>query len=116
MSIAANQTSDFTLLQLDGVIDIGCAAELKTLLQGALDSGRGIRLSLGPIGDLDVTALQLLWAAQREARRAGLQFQISNDWRRASRSSLLGVRFDDCLMEPDSGSNSVIQVLQVEGR
>ena len=61
-------------LRLDGPIDIGCAAELKTLLTEAVASGRGLKVWLAGITELDVTGVQLLWAAQRATRKSGVEF------------------------------------------
>jgi anti-anti-sigma regulatory factor len=58
-------------IRLEGAIDIGCAAELKTLLVQALHSGPRVRLAIDGATHLDVTAIQLLWAAEREASRSG---------------------------------------------
>jgi len=65
------------LLALEGTIDIGCAAELKAVLLRALGSGGEIRVMLGEVAYMDVTAAQLLWAAELQARRSGVVFQIS---------------------------------------
>jgi anti-anti-sigma regulatory factor len=50
-----------------GVLDISRAAALKEQLLKALASGSGISFSLEEVTELDITALQLLWAAQRAA-------------------------------------------------
>jgi anti-anti-sigma regulatory factor len=61
---------------LEGVIDIATAAELKTALMDALKTGKAVRVALGRAADLDVTAVQLLWAAEREARASGVGFAL----------------------------------------
>ena len=61
-----------SLIGLEGAIDIASAAELKKLLLEGLNSGREVRVSLAGATDLDVTAVQLLWAAEREASRSGV--------------------------------------------
>jgi anti-anti-sigma regulatory factor len=43
----------------------------------ALGSGGEIRVMLGEVAYMDVTAAQLLWAAELQARRSGVVFQIS---------------------------------------
>ena len=62
---------------LDGVVDISSAAELKTLLLQALHSGKEVRASLDGATDLDVTAVELLWAAEREASKTGVRFSFA---------------------------------------
>ncbi len=61
---------------LEGEISIGLATELKAALLQALASGAEVRLNLERATELDVTALQLLWAAECEARRSGKAFTL----------------------------------------
>ena len=64
-------------MRLEGAIDITCATELKKLLLEALASGKDVQMDLERVTDLDVTALQLFWAAGREAERAGTALAVS---------------------------------------
>jgi len=73
----AGQSETLNLLRLEGVVGIGCAAEFKGLLEQALGSGCAVRVSLEGATDLDVTAVQLLWAAERKAKGGGAGFSIS---------------------------------------
>ncbi len=66
-----------SLLRLEGAVEIGCAAEFKGLLAQALASGKEVRVSLADATDLDVTAVQLLWAAEREAIKAGVAYSLA---------------------------------------
>jgi anti-anti-sigma factor len=77
MGISIKESDVGNLLALEGTIDIGCAAELKAVLLRALGSGGEIRVMLGEVAYMDVTAAQLLWAAELQARRSGVVFQIS---------------------------------------
>lgn len=77
MGIALSQTDDSSLIRLEGVIDISAAAELKAALLSAIAAGSAIRVSAAAVSELDVTAFQLLWAAGREARRAGVKFMLA---------------------------------------
>jgi anti-anti-sigma regulatory factor len=77
VSIALEQNTDSSLIRLDGEIGIALAADLKQLLLEALGSGSAVRVSLEGATGLDVTAVQLLWAAEREARRAGADFALT---------------------------------------
>jgi anti-anti-sigma regulatory factor len=61
---------------VEGEINIASAAELKKLLLEALASGKDLRLDLGGATEVDVTTLQLFWAAEREARRLGVGFTL----------------------------------------
>ncbi len=69
MPVTLEQNENLCLLRLEGEIDITSATELKMLLLQGLASGRELRVDLERATDLDVTAMQLLWAAEREARR-----------------------------------------------
>jgi anti-anti-sigma regulatory factor len=62
---------------LEGEIDITVAAELKKLLLQAMASGTDLRVDLDTATGLDVTALQLLWAAQREAGDSGVEITLA---------------------------------------
>jgi anti-anti-sigma regulatory factor len=64
------------LIHLQGAIDISLAAELKTTLLEALSSRKPLRVALSADADLDVTAIQLLWAAEREAKATDAGFML----------------------------------------
>ena len=71
MPATLEQTATTWTLRLEGEIDINGASELKKLLIQALGSGKDIELDLQKTTALDVTSLQLLWAANREALGSG---------------------------------------------
>jgi len=75
--LTLDQNENFCVLHLEGEIDITSATELKTLLLQGLASGRELRVNLERATDLDVTAMQLLWAAEREARRSGMGITLT---------------------------------------
>lgn len=77
MPVTLEQDETWSLLRLDGAVEIGCAAELKKLLVQALGSGKELRVSLAAAADLDGTAVQLLWAAARQAKAAGVNFSLT---------------------------------------
>lgn len=76
MPVSLEQDGALSLIRLQGAIDIGCAQELKGLLVQGLKTGAGVRVSLAEATDLDVTAVELLWAARREARALGVGFAL----------------------------------------
>lgn len=49
------------------------------MLIEAISSGKDVQLYLAQASDLDVTAIQLLWAARREADKAGASFAVAGD-------------------------------------
>lgn len=74
MPVTLEQKDALACIHLEGAIDVGCAAELKTLLMETLKPGAAVCLGLESATGLDITAVQLLWAAAREAQRVGVEF------------------------------------------
>lgn len=77
MGITLDESKSKVVIGLEGAVDISSAAELKTQLLRALSSGKKVRVALDGATDLDVTAVQLLWAAVREASKAGVAFSFA---------------------------------------
>lgn len=78
MQVTLEQSETLCSLRLEGETSIASAAELKAVLLRGLASGTGLRVDLAGATALDVTALQLLWAAEREARRSGHLFMLAD--------------------------------------
>jgi anti-anti-sigma regulatory factor len=76
LAIVLEQCEGANAIHLEGVIDIALASELKTTLVEALKSSKPLRLALNADTDLDVTAIQLLWAAEREAKASNVDFLL----------------------------------------
>ena len=68
MTVEDNETG--WILRLDGACALAAAAELKALLVEGLASGKSMQVDLEAAGEIDITVLQLLWAAGRAAERA----------------------------------------------
>ena len=64
-------------IRLEGEVTVTRAVEVKKLLLEWLASGRNLRLDLENATEIDITLLQLLVAAAREAERAGLRMITS---------------------------------------
>lgn len=77
MATLGTQTGSINLIELDGELNISSAAELKEKLLQALESGTGISVSLAGVSAVDITAVQLLWAARRQAQMAGIAFTFA---------------------------------------
>jgi ABC-type transporter Mla MlaB component len=58
-------------LRLDGEMDICDALDLKRQLLLAMDSRKPVRIDLAGVAGLDITSMQLLWAAATEAISQG---------------------------------------------
>jgi len=95
MGIVLEQSDNASVLRLTGAIDISCAAELKTVLLQALSSGGDIRIEVDEANELDVTAVQLLWAAEREAARAGVAFALAGQMQEQALSGLRLTGFEE---------------------
>jgi anti-anti-sigma regulatory factor len=65
------------VIRLEGDIDITCSDELKRTLIEAISTRKELWVDLARATDLDVTAIQLLWAATREAERLGVSFGVT---------------------------------------
>jgi len=74
VGVGLEQREDSSTIRLEGAIDIGLAGELRAALLTALTSGGELRIALGGATDLDVTAMQLLWAARRMADASNVRF------------------------------------------
>ena len=77
MGIIHERRDESIDLSLEGAVDISCAVELKAALVDALTSGMPVRIALDRCSVLDVTAYQLLWAAQQEARPLGVDLALA---------------------------------------
>jgi anti-anti-sigma regulatory factor len=76
MPALLDETETVPLLRIEGEADITTALELKALLLKALAAGKGLRVSLEKAIDLDITAMQLLVATERDAAKSGTPFSI----------------------------------------
>ncbi len=77
MAVTLEQVEDRNLIHFTGAVDIAVASELKLLLEQALDSGKEIHLDVDQTESMDVTAVQLLWAAERSAAASGVEFTLT---------------------------------------
>lgn len=71
MSVTLDQQAEISVVGLEGEVDIRAAAELKAILLAALLSRRQLRVDLVGLTTLDITTLQLLWAAEHAAAKGG---------------------------------------------
>ena len=71
MNAALEQHADHCLIRLEGELSLSCATELKRLLLEWFAGGKDLELDLEHAEEIDITIMQLLWAAARDAARAG---------------------------------------------
>jgi anti-anti-sigma regulatory factor len=104
LPVSLEEHETHSLIRIEGAITIALAVELKAALLEGLASGRDLRLELEHAEEIDVTAMQLLWAAEREAAREGRRIvsHISEAAGRAARDAgferLPGELFQECQM------------------
>src|SRR5450756_2611702 len=79
MLIELDQQESLSTIHLDGEVNISSAVELRGLLVQAVSLGKELRVQVGGTGELDVTALQLLWATAQEAKGSGMEFGFMGD-------------------------------------
>jgi anti-anti-sigma regulatory factor len=94
MAITLAESEASSAIGLEETVDVSSAAELKALLATALSAGKEVRISLAGAVYLDVTAIQLLWAAEREARGAGVGFALAGPVPEQISAALLDAGFD----------------------
>lgn len=70
MGLEQTVTGCVAHVEIEGDLTIATAARLKDELCSALATGQDICVSLEHVGTLDITAIQLLWAASHEAQTA----------------------------------------------
>jgi anti-anti-sigma factor len=95
MPVTLEQSEDSSVIRLEGSIDIASAAELKKLFIQAFASGHEVRVELDGATDLDVTAVQLLWAARREAKVMGVEIALTGQAPEQVGSSLRQAGFQE---------------------
>ena len=76
MAVTIERLESQAVIRLAGEFTLTSAAELKSLLLQGLASGNDLRLDLEQAEEIDITLMQLLWAAGREADRKGASISI----------------------------------------
>ena len=94
MPVTFENGETLNAITFEGSIGIADAANLKSLLIGALATGKETHIALEQATDLDVTAVQLLWAAQREARKRGIGFTFDGAVPKGISATLTGAGFE----------------------
>lgn len=82
MPITVEWQETESTIRLEGDLNITCATELKSTLLKCLASGKTLMCDLRRAETIDVSILQLLWTAGREAARAGTG--IASRWSEAA--------------------------------
>jgi anti-anti-sigma regulatory factor len=96
------------VLLLEEEIDIRCAAELKQGLVDALAAGTGLQIDFARATQVDITAIQLLWAAQREAERKGVALAAAGPVPERIRVELREAGFEKLLFVAATGPDQAM--------
>lgn len=77
MNATLERHVDSWMIRLEGELTLACAGELKTLLSQWVaegkSAGKSLELNLEGVEEIDITVMQLVWAAARDAANAGLR-------------------------------------------
>jgi anti-anti-sigma regulatory factor len=76
MPASVEERENSSFVRLEGAIDIAFAEEMKSILLNALASNQKISLTLECATELDITALQMLYAAERDSATKGIPFTL----------------------------------------
>jgi anti-anti-sigma regulatory factor len=104
--ITSEQSEAQCLIHLEGEISIPFAAEFKQTLVQALNEGKDLRIDMEGATELDITALQLLWVAEREAKKASLGFSAAGSVPEQIRAATTAAGFErfPISIEPNESS------------
>ena len=73
MNLSFEEQRTIWRIRMEGEVTLSSASELKKLLMLGMASGKSLDLDLVKVAAIDLTALQLLAAATREAGRIGIR-------------------------------------------
>lgn len=74
--VLVEHSDEMCRICLEGEVTIAGAGEMKQILLDALASSKSLRIELDRVSELDVTAVQMLYALKRDATAAGVQFSL----------------------------------------
>ena len=82
------------VVRLEGEVDIAYSAELKDALMRALSMRQIVELKWSVVTDLDITAIQLFWAARRQAEQTGISLRFDGETPRNIQSLIVLAGFE----------------------
>ncbi|HLK19931.1 MAG TPA: STAS domain-containing protein [Bryobacteraceae bacterium] len=77
MPVTRASQESHSLIRLEGESNIASASELKEALLEGLAGGGELHVNLEQLTSLDLSAMQLIWSAGKEAERAGVKFVVA---------------------------------------
>lgn len=94
MSFHKKRNKKLCRFQFEGSVDVSQAAGLKKELVACMERGDEIRFNFEKAVQLDVTAVQLLWAVSLEAQRRQIHTSIEGEVPRTILFSLSEAGFE----------------------
>jgi anti-anti-sigma factor len=94
------------VIRLEGEIDIASARALKEALLEALTSDGESRISLAAVTGMDATAVELLWAAERDAKAAGVALALEGPVPKPLREALREAGFERFPLDNDGAGRA----------
>jgi len=94
MSIDLEQLEDRSVVRLTESITIGFATDLHKLLMEAVRLNRGIAIDWEGVTELDVSGIQLLYAAWQATERAGISMSLRGSTPQAVKDAFLDSGLD----------------------
>jgi anti-anti-sigma regulatory factor len=79
LSIPVTEEEAAFAVHLPSSAGIASAQQLRGALCNALASGKSVRIEVGHVTELDVTTIQLLWAAARQAKEQKSQLSFAGN-------------------------------------
>ena len=74
LQIEVERLESHSVIRLQGELNVACAGELKRVLVATMAEGGDLQVDLEGVVAIDISILQLLWAARGEAKRNGTDF------------------------------------------
>lgn len=110
MPVTFDQGAEPGLIRLEGEVDISDAPELKRVLLEALAKKGEVRISAEAATGIDITAVQLLWAAEQEAGRADTILALQGTLPEMVRVSLREAGFERLPLAAGTEPSSEVQL------
>ena len=76
MAVTIERRESHSLIRMEGDVTVTSATELKQVLLEGIAAGTDLHLDMEQMGTFDITAMQLLWAAGRDAAHTGTKLVI----------------------------------------
>ena len=89
-----NETENPRALKLSGVLKVSAADELHAVLDRYVQANHEVRLDVSEVEACDITAIQLLYSAEKTAKGTGKLFLLGEP------SAAMVRAFEDCGVNP----------------